>query len=111
MFLKNSNFGLWNIHFLSNVMCKKDFVMEVFPGIYPIFSELRRKLLGDNFKKTFKRPLNSLYNNDPANIYLVKVNNRNTRKSNKICSKLTIKTPEQRQQVRSGAFIVNSGHI
>ena len=34
---------------------------------------------------------------DPANIYLVKVNNRNTRKRCEICSKLTIKTPERRQ--------------
>ena len=33
----------------------------------------------------------------PANIYLLKVNNRNTRKRCEICSKLTIKTPEQRQ--------------
>ena len=30
----------------------------------------------------------------PANIYLFKVNNVNTRKSCKICSQLTIKTPE-----------------
>ena len=33
----------------------------------------------------------------PANIYLFKVNNGNTRKKYKICSKLTIKTPERRQ--------------
>ena len=33
----------------------------------------------------------------PANIYLFKVNNRNTRKRCKICSKLTIKTSERRQ--------------
>ena len=36
----------------------------------------------------------------PAGIYLLKVNNR-------ICSKLTIKTPER----RSGVFIVNFEHI
>ena len=30
----------------------------------------------------------------PAVIYLLKVNNRNTRASSKICLKLTIKTPE-----------------
>ena len=35
--------------------------------------------------------------NNPANISLFKVNNRNTRKRFEICSKLTIKTPEQRQ--------------
>ena len=30
----------------------------------------------------------------PANVYLFKVNNRNTRKRCGICSKLTIKAPE-----------------
>ena len=35
-------------------------------------------------------------NHRPANIYLFKVNNRNTRKRCEICSKLTIKTPERR---------------
>ena len=35
----------------------------------------------------------------PANIYLFKVNKRNTEKDGGICSKLTIKTPER------GAFI------
>ena len=33
----------------------------------------------------------------PAGIYLLKVNNRNTRTRCEICSKLTIKTPEGRQ--------------
>ena len=36
----------------------------------------------------------------PAGIYLLTVNNRNTRTRFEICSKLTIKT-------RSGVFIVN----
>ena len=44
----------------------------------------------------------------PAGIYLLKVNNRNTRTRCEICSKLTIKTPERR---RSGVFIVNFDHI
>ena len=34
---------------------------------------------------------------NPANIYLLKVNNRNTRKRYEICLKLTIKAPERRQ--------------
>ena len=33
---------------------------------------------------------------DPAGIYLLKVNNRNTRTRREICSKLTINTPERR---------------
>ena len=32
----------------------------------------------------------------PADIYLLKVNNKNTRTRCEICSKLTIKTPERR---------------
>ena len=30
-----------------------------------------------------------------ANIYLFKVNNRNSRKRSEVCSKLTIKTPDR----------------
>ena len=47
----------------------------------------------------------------PANIYLFKVNNRNTRKRCEICSRLTIKTPERRQLPRSVVFIVYFEHI
>ena len=44
----------------------------------------------------------------PVGIYLLKFINRNTRIKCEICSKLTIKTPEQRQaSFRSGLFIVN----
>ena len=48
---------------------------------------------------------------DPIGINLLKVNNRNTRTSCEICSKLAIKIPEQRQWHRSGVFIVNFEHI
>ena len=47
----------------------------------------------------------------PAGIYLLKVNNRNTRTRCEICSKLTIKTSERRQWRRSGVFIVNFENI
>ena len=47
----------------------------------------------------------------PASIYLLKVNNRNTRAGCEICSKLTIKTPERHQSRCSGVFIVNVEHI
>ena len=33
----------------------------------------------------------------PANIYLFKVNNRNTKKGCETCSRVTIKIPERRQ--------------
>ena len=39
---------------------------------------------------------------NPANIYLLKVNNTNTRKRREICSKLTIKTPGRHHWPRSG---------
>ena len=45
----------------------------------------------------------------PANTSLFKVNN--TRKRCKICSKLTIKTLEERQLRRSSVFIVNFENI
>ena len=45
----------------------------------------------------------------PTNIYLFKVNNRDTRKGCEICSKLTIKTLER--HCRFGVFIVNFEHI
>ena len=47
----------------------------------------------------------------PAGIYLFKVKNRNTRTMCEICSKLTIKTPEQCHWRRSGVFIVNFEHV
>ena len=47
---------------------------------------------------------------NPAGIYLLIVNNANIRARCKICSKLTIKTPERRQWC-SGVFIFNFEHI
>ena len=47
----------------------------------------------------------------PANIYVFKVNNGNTRKRCEISSQLTMKTPEQHQWHCSGFFIVNFKHI
>ena len=47
----------------------------------------------------------------PFGNYLLKVNNRNTRRTRNICSKLTIKTSERPHWRRSGVFIVNFEHI
>ena len=49
--------------------------------------------------------------NDPANMYLFKVNNKSTRKRCEICPKLRIKTPERRHWRRFGVVIVNFEHI
>ena len=54
------------------------------------------------------KPILNVYTS--ANIYLLKCNNRNTRKRCEICSKLTIKTPERRPWRCSGVFI-NFEHI
>ena len=51
-----------------------------------------------------------LSNVSPKFISLIKVNNRNTRKICKICSKLTIKTPDRRHW-SCGEFIVNFEYI
>ena len=44
-------------------------------------------------------------------IYLLKGNNRNTRKRWEMCSKLTIKIPERRQWRRSRINFINFKHI
>ena len=51
------------------------------------------------------------FGNNPADIYLLKVNNRSTRTRCEIYSELTIKTPERRQWRRFGVFIVNFEYI
>ena len=55
------------------------------------------------------------YNIFPAGIYLLNVNNRNTRTKCEICSKLTIKTPERRHRPYftpcSSVSIVNFEHV
>ena len=47
----------------------------------------------------------------PANNYMSKVNNRNTRTRCEIFSELSMKTPETCQQHHSVVFIVNFEHI
>ena len=47
------------------------------------------------------------YNSNQANIYMLKVTNRDTRKKCEIYSKLTIKTPGWRQKGPSADPIVN----
>ena len=48
---------------------------------------------------------------NPVGIYLLKINNRNTRKRCEIGSKLTTKIPEGRHWRRSDIFIVNFERI
>ena len=53
----------------------------------------------------------NMFSDFPAGIYLLKVNNRNTRIKCEICSKLTIKTLERRHWRFCGVLIVNSDLI
>ena len=50
------------------------------------------------WKRLFELVLPKSKCNNPANIYLFKVNNRNTIKRCEICSELTIKTTERRRE-------------
>ena len=61
--------------------------------------------------KSSSRTHRNLKAQTPANIYLFKVNNKNSRKMSEICSKLIIKVPEQRYLLRSVFFTVNFEHI
>ena len=54
--------------------------------------------------------MNDIYNNQ-ANIYLLKFNNRNTRTSRKMYSKLTVKTAEWCHWRRSDVFIVSFEYL
>ena len=69
----------------------------------------------DNSHRCSKGPLKQLWWAFSTNIYLFKVNSRNTRKRCETRTKLTIKTPERRQWRRSWrrscVFIVNFEHI
>ena len=72
-----------------------------------IYSNIRK------FAKLFSREIRGVlvYNLYPANTYLFKLNNRNTEKRRRICSKLKIKTPKRRHWCCSGVFIVNFEYI
>ena len=63
------------------------------------------------FDRVLNAPLFTIMKSPPVDIYLLKIDYRNTRARCEICSKLTIKTPERRQWRRSFVFIVNFEHI
>ena len=61
--------------------------------------------------RTFGNDSSTLIFFYPTGNYMFTVNNRNAKTRCRICSKLTIKTPERRNWNRPGVFIVNSEHI
>ena len=60
------------------------------------WSDTLAAILSDHFETLCVKGLMVTTNIYPANIYLLKVNNRNIRKRWEICSKSTIKTPDRR---------------
>ena len=62
-----------------------------------------------SLKNSFEWLLLNLVNK--VDIYLFKVNNRNTRVRCEICSKLIIKIKEQRQWRPSSVFVIRFEHI
>ena len=95
------SFTLIKIHFLSLVslgyLCWYDMFVRV--------PQYHKHAL------THLKPMFSSFRNQPVNIYLVKVNNRNTIYRYEICSKLIIKTPERCHWHRFDVFVVNFEHI
>ena len=76
--------------------------------MFGIYSKLRTKTLTDVTHDSGVSIFNFEQENaSPASFHLFKVNNRNTRKRYKICSKLTIKTPERRQRHCFGVLKVH----
>ena len=89
----------WNLtHIVSNV-CKCN-LLDVH------FQEIQFTLCEDLLRKEMRTRCVC-----PAGVYLLKVNNKNTRTTCEICSKLLIKTPERLHWRRSGVFIVNFEQI
>ena len=80
-----------------------------FPVIFAKFfrAPVLKNTLGRQLLKFFHNSFFLLNNFNPAKIYLL----RNIKKSCKICSKLTIKTPERYHWDRSGVFNINFWHI
>ena len=74
-----------------------------------IWSHLLNKSLIENF--ILCAAILGAYGNNPVGVYLLKVNNKNTRTRCEICSKLTIKTPKQSGWPLPGFLIDNFKHI
>ena len=104
----------WFLHKWNNVF-KWVFIMKDFSWIFNMKKTQKHVSAalcffyknGTNlFEAQFVLFLFFLYWNYPANKYMLKFNNRNTRKKYETCSKLTIATPKQYYWHYSGVFIV-----
>ena len=83
-------------------------ILVTFPAAAAAFNDSFQKPLTDDVVYPFESmQINKEATRNPAGIYVLKVNNRNTGKRCEVCSKLTIKTPE----LCSGVFIIKFEHI
>ena len=82
---------------------QQDLTMFIKPALVQVIAKTNNALVSNNTWRTHFMLILCFYNSwrhqkfSPANIYLFKVNNRNTRTNWEIYLKLRIKTPERRQ--------------
>ena len=96
-YLEPSQLSMMEFHWEKKVKAKINPFFSNAPFVYPMKTLENRKV--------------SFLTVTQTGNYMFKVNNRNTRASCKICSRLTIKTPKQHQWHCSGVFIVNLKHF
>ena len=87
-----------------------DIIINLFVLKFPVYDE---KIFSfQNLLVKHKSVLVQYYDLQfPVGIWLLKINNSNTRTRCEICSKLTTKASERRQWHRSVVFMVNFEHI
>ena len=83
---------------------QKNWLLSLFRQVQLLFSRLKQKYLFKINKKTRNK-------DTPIGLDLFKVSNRNTTINFEICSKLMIKTPDQRHWHCSGIFNVSFEEI
>ena len=96
-YLEPSQLSMMEFHWEKKVKAKINPFFSNAPFVYPMKTLENRKV--------------SFLTATQTGNYMFKVNNRNTRASCKICSRLTKKTPKQHQWHCSGVFIVNLKHF
>ena len=103
--------------FANSAVCKNmrtGNLQHTFYNILPDYESIPKYIIGDPtllLTLYCMKEFRYCIENNPAGIYLLKVNNRNTWTRYEIYSELTMKTPERRQLGRCGVFIVNFEHI
>ena len=96
-YLEPSQLSMMEFHWEKKVKAKINPFFSNAPFVYPMKTLENRKV--------------SFLTATQTGNYMFKVNNRNTRASCKICSRLTKKTPKQYQWHCSSVFIVDLKHF